>query len=137
MPCLYSTAAGRYVQQFRFLKLSAELNYEPIILALKGVQISLRQGTFLTAGQYQQSRKHRELFDELVAWGANAAPLSQPEIAEFILHVQDGLLSEYRGRPAHGEAYIAWALGELRAMLRRFNALVHREKTPGAAGPSR
>ena len=31
-------AAGTYVQQFKFLRLSDELNYEPIAMALKGIR---------------------------------------------------------------------------------------------------
>ena len=31
-------AGGTYVQQFKFLRLSKDLNYEPIAMALKGLQ---------------------------------------------------------------------------------------------------
>ena len=64
-----SAREGRYVQQFKFLRLSPRLNYEPIILALKGIQLDLSPGSFLTPTQYTESAKHRKLFEELLACG--------------------------------------------------------------------
>jgi hypothetical protein len=120
-PGYWPHQSGRYVQQFRFLRLSPRLNYEPIILGLKGLQISQRPGTFLTADQYESDPKHRRLFNELVAWGAQPQPIPQDEIEMFLRSVYDGLMTERRGKPAHGEAYIAWATDQLRYMLRGFN----------------
>jgi hypothetical protein len=115
---------GHFVQQFRFLRLSAGLNYEPIVMALKGLQVALSPGSFLTAGQYDASAKHRRLFDRLVAWGRYPEPIAPAHVEAFLRHVHAGLLTERRGRPAHGEAYIAWSLAQLRRMLERFNRLL-------------
>ena len=115
---------GRCVQQFRFLRLSPHLNYEPIIVALKGLQLKFRPGSFLTAEQYASSRKHRKLFTELLEWGANPQPIPKEQIRAFCEHISDGLMTERRGKPAHSKAYIAWSLSRLRAMLRQFNALL-------------
>lgn len=120
--------AGRYVQQFRFLRLSPALNYEPIALALKGLQVSLRPGTFLTASQHEQSGRHRRLFEDLVAWGIAPRRLTERDMAEFLDPVAQGLKVEKRGKPAHSEAYIAWAVSQLRAGLRAFNALLVGER---------
>ena len=38
-------------------------------------------------------------------------------------HIHNGLMSEYRGKPAHSQAYIAWSLHQVRTMLQEFNAL--------------
>jgi len=115
---------GKCVQQFRFLRLSPHLNYEPIIVALKGLQLKFRPGSFLTAEQYASSRKHRKLFTELLEWGANPQPIPKEQIRAFCEHISDGLMTERRGKPAHSKAYIAWSLSRLRAMLRQFNALL-------------
>ncbi len=40
-PVIAARRGGRYVQQFKFLRLSPVLNYEPIALALMGVQLAL------------------------------------------------------------------------------------------------
>ncbi|KKK92437.1 hypothetical protein LCGC14_2702950, partial [marine sediment metagenome] len=126
-------SGGRYIQQFKFMRLSPALNYEPIALALKGIQISLRPGTFLTAGQYDSSRRHRRTFEELMAWAKEPTVLTDAQRRVFLEAVRDGLMSEKRGKPAHGEAYIAWAIGRIRAMLRAFNATVKEANATGAA----
>lgn len=111
---------GRYVQQYRFLRLSEQLNYEPIVLALKGLQVSLRPGTFLTPAQAMKSRKHRRRLDDLLAWAHDARPIGRAETDDFLQHIHAGLLTEARGKPAHGEAYIAWGLSEIRDALNAF-----------------
>ncbi|MHC4981833.1 MAG: gamma-glutamylcyclotransferase family protein [Planctomycetota bacterium] len=114
-------ATWRYVQQFRFLRLSPRLNYEPIVLGLKGLQIHLRPGTFLAADQYEANAKHKRLFDELIAWGAEPEPIPDREIETFLRSVYKGLMTERRGRPAHSEAYIVWGINQLKSMLYEFN----------------
>ena len=116
-------AGGRYVQQFKFLRLGGETNYEPIVMALKGIQISLAPGNFLTADQYVRSSRHRRHFNDLLAWGARATPLSTDEIEQFLGAVHDGLMTERKGKPAHSGAYIAWSINQLRNRLDHFNEL--------------
>jgi len=125
-------AKGLYVQQFKFLRLSSDLNYEPIVLALKGLQVRRRPGSFLTAKQYTSSPKHRRSFDQLRSWGRNPRPLSGAEIGRFLRAVREGLDTEQRGKPAHSGAYIAWAIGRLGAMLAEFNALVASPRRRGS-----
>ncbi|MCK5557819.1 MAG: gamma-glutamylcyclotransferase, partial [Candidatus Hydrogenedentes bacterium] len=115
---------GRYVQQFRFLRLSRNFNYEPIAMALKGIQLSLRPGSFLTPMQYESSRRHRVFFEELLQWGQHPTPISLQNIDRFLTHVQKGLMTERRGSPAHSKAYIAWSLSQLQKMLDRYNSQV-------------
>ncbi|MBT3278288.1 MAG: gamma-glutamylcyclotransferase [Phycisphaerales bacterium] len=116
---------GTYVQQFRFLRLSPDLNYEVIALALKGIQVALRPGTFLKPDQYKQSSRHRKRFERLLEWGKNPTLISPQDIEDFLKHVEQGLATEKRGAAAHTEAYIAWALNQLERMLRKFNKTVH------------
>jgi hypothetical protein len=114
---------GRHVQQFKFLRLSRELNYEPIAVALKGLQVRFRPGNFLVADQFARDPKLRNLYEEIVAWGAAPEPLSADEIEVFLAGVYDGLMTERRGKPHHSDAYIHWSLDQLREMIRSFNAL--------------
>ncbi|MCK4277310.1 MAG: gamma-glutamylcyclotransferase [Phycisphaerae bacterium] len=118
---------GRYIQQFKFLRLSEQINYEPIAMALKGIQISLCPGSFLTAQQYHSKRKCRRVFEELEAWGNSPSALSDNEIGAFLGPVHDGLMKERRHKPAHTQAYIAWSTDLLRTMLKKFNGLVTRQ----------
>jgi hypothetical protein len=114
-------SSGRYVQQFKFLRLAKDINYELLAMALKGLQIHNLPGTFMTASQYRQLPRHRQTFDDLVAWGTQPCGLAAEEIDEFLTSVRDGLRVERRGKPAHSRAYLARVLDELEAALRRFN----------------
>jgi len=122
-PAFAGRAPGRYVQQFKFLRLSPRLNYEPIAMALKGVQLRFSPGEFLKPDQYKNSVAHRRLYEDLLAWGRRPEPIGPGEVDDFLNGVREGLMSEHRSRPAHGEAYIAWSLGELRGMLDAFNTM--------------
>ncbi len=115
------TGRGRYVQQFKFLRLASRLNYEPIIIALKGIQLRLKPGNFLVADQYRQVPKLQRLYDRLLGWAAQPEPLSPKDTETFLNAVYEGLMAERRGQSAHSPAYIHWSLDRLRAMLRRFN----------------
>ncbi|MFP4104948.1 MAG: gamma-glutamylcyclotransferase family protein [Phycisphaerae bacterium] len=129
-PSVRSGRHGLYVQQFRFARLSASMNYELVALALKGVQINLRPGTFLTPEQHRTSARHRRMYDRLVRWGADAEPISERNIERFLKHVYDGLMVEKRGKPSHNEAYIAWTISQLRSSLLKFNNSVQKRFAP-------
>ena len=121
---------GRYVQQFKFLRLDPAVNYEPVVMALKGIQISLGPGSFLTGDQYLRSPIHRTCFDDLLAWGSNPTPLSVQDIEGFLGPVYQGLMAERKGKPAHSGAYIAWSINQLRQSLARFNEMAERPARP-------
>ncbi|MCJ7543567.1 MAG: gamma-glutamylcyclotransferase [Phycisphaerae bacterium] len=115
---------ARYVQQFKFLRLSPEINYEPVALALMGVQLELSPGTFMTASQYETHRRHRKLYHDLLDWGASPTAISQQELETFLGCVYEGLAGARAIRAARHEAYLAWALSELRDTIGAFNALL-------------
>ena len=117
---------GRWVQQFKFLRLAKDINYEPIVVALKGLQIHFKPGSFLTASQHQSNPALRELFAELIRWGRNVEPLGAAEIKQFLSGIHDGLMCERRGKPVHNPAYITYCLSNLRAGLKKFNESARR-----------
>lgn len=119
-------ATGRFVQQYKFLRLSKQTNYEPIIVALKGLQMSLRPANFMTPAQYRASRQHRELFHAIVDWANAPTPISRPEVTAFLGHVYDGLLSEHHGKSVYGESYIVWVMDRLGESIERFNGMFER-----------
>lgn len=122
--------AGRYVQQYKFMRLTSAIDYEPIVLAMKGLQISLRPGSFLLPSQYKSSAKHRDLFHSLMAWGRNPTPLAQIEIDDLLDHARQGLMTEYRRKPAHEISYIDACLARLRETLLKFNRLFTTRRRP-------
>lgn len=137
------TSRGRWVQQFKFLRLHPRINYEPIIVALKGIQVHFKPGSFLTASQHESDPQLRELFEALLRWGRCATPLGKSEVEEFLEAVYEGLVREKRRRPAHSLAYIAYCLSQLRTALQEFNAFVRSQpagpkaQAATGAGPGR
>jgi len=123
-PPAIASGKGKWVQQFKFLRLSRKINYEPIITALKGLQIHFKPGSFLTASQYNSNPRLREIFEELIKWGKSPTPLGNDEIDLFLSSIHDGLMHEYRGRPAHEPAYINYCLALLEISLNQFNTLI-------------
>ena len=121
---LRTLPGGRYVQQFKFLRLSPMLNYELLALALKGLQISLRPGSFLIANQYAKQPRLRRLAEDLRSWARQVQPLSSVEIETFTAAIYDGLTTEKRGKPAHSGAYISWSINQLRKLLTEFNEML-------------
>jgi len=116
---------GRFVQQYKFMRLAEHMNYELITMALKGLQLGMSLGGFLTTDQYYNNPVYRRRFEKLLDWGANPEPLGDDEIKSFIDPVRRGLNTERRGKPAHSGAYIAWAINQIREMLETFNQLVN------------
>jgi len=112
---------GRYVQQFKFMRLSDTMNYELIAVALKGLQMGMSLGSFLTVKQHDSNQACRKRFHKLLEWGAAPLPLQGDEIESFLGPVYRGLITERRGKPAHSEAYITWAINQIREMLHKFN----------------
>ncbi|MCP4377110.1 MAG: gamma-glutamylcyclotransferase [bacterium] len=115
---------GRYVQQFKFMRLDENMNYEILLVALKGLQMGMSLGSFLTVKQHDNDPVCSKRFHKLLEWGANPQPLSDDEIESFLSPVYRGLITERRGKPAHSEAYIAWAVNQVREMLHKFNDLL-------------
>ncbi len=116
---------GTYVQQFKFLRLASGMNYEPIAMALKGLQIKKRPGSFLTNAQYKRSAKHRNVYHNLLDWGNSPEAISEKEIDAFLRAVDEGLATERFGKSAHSGAYISWVIDQLRSTLMGFNMLLN------------
>ncbi len=120
--------ATTHVHQYKFIRLDKRANYEPLILALKGLQIACNPGDYLSAEQLQKSPTLRQQYEELKQWSAEPAPISRQIISRFIKTIQEGLMTEGHHRPAHKLHYIDWALSAIDVQLRMFNKQL--EKTP-------
>ena len=116
-----SPREGKFVQQFKFLRLAPEMNYELLAVALKGLQITHRPGSFLVGDQYNRLPRLAKLTDDLLAWSRAPNALTDKDVESFLNGMYEGLMTEKRGKPAHTEAYIAWCLNQLRLRLVTFN----------------
>jgi len=109
------------VHQYKFIRLRKRANYEPLILCLKGLQISYNPGDYLTVEQLRSSRKLREDYQALKEWADSPAAIHPQTIKKFLDAVRQGLMVEYHRRPAHKLYYINWALGAIKTRLKMFN----------------
>jgi len=117
--------SGRFVQQYKFMRLAEHMNYELVTMALKGLQLGMSLGGFLTTEQYDNNPAYRRRFEKLLDWGARPTSLEDDEIESFLDPVFRGLNTERRGKPAHSGAYIFWAINQIREMLQAFNLLLN------------
>ena len=114
----YSTT---YVQQYKFIRLESRANYEPLIMALKGLQISCNPANYLTTNQLNASKKLRNQYEQLKLWSFEPTEISRSAKGRFLDAIRQGLMNEAHQRPAHRLHYIDWALGAIDLQLRLFN----------------
>jgi gamma-glutamylcyclotransferase (GGCT)/AIG2-like uncharacterized protein YtfP len=119
--------ATAYVQQYKFIRLKKQMNYEPLILCLKGLQFSCNPGDYLTAEQLRSSAKLADEYEQLKAWSYQPSVIDTKTISEFLSAVRDGLMSEGHSEPAHKLHYINWAMSALEMQLRTFNQAVEKQ----------
>jgi gamma-glutamylcyclotransferase (GGCT)/AIG2-like uncharacterized protein YtfP len=110
-----------HVQQYKFIRLDKNTNYEPLILCLKGLQLAYNPADYLTADQLRTNPALREQYEELKAWAVEPTEISRQTIDRFIKMVQTGLMNEGHRQPAHHLHYIDWVLSALDGQLRTFN----------------
>ena len=115
------TQATTYVQQYKFIRLEKRANYEPLILCLKGLQLSYNPADYLSAEQLKSSKRLRRQYGDLKKWADEPTEISPQAISKFLNAVQTGLMNERYRRPAHKLHYIDWALSAIDVQLRMFN----------------
>jgi hypothetical protein len=113
--------ATTHVQQYKFIRLQQKANYEPLIMCLKGLQLSYNPADYLTAEQFKNNPKLQEQYEQLKKWAAEPTEISHQTIKRFIGTIRDGLMNEGHRRPVHTLHYIDWALGAIDTQLRTFN----------------
>lgn len=113
--------ATTHVQQYKFIRLEKKANYEPLIMCLKGLQLSYNPADYLTAEQLKNNRKLQHQYEELKKWATEPTELSHQMISRFIRTVKDGLMNEGHRQPAHTLHYIDWVLSAIDTRLRKFN----------------
>ena len=113
--------ATTYVQQYKFIRLQKNAYYEPLILCLKGLQLSYNPADYLSADQLKKSRRLRQEYEDLKKWAAEPVPIGHKTISKFLNNIHNGLMTEAHRRPAHKLHYIDWALNAIDMQLRLFN----------------
>jgi gamma-glutamylcyclotransferase (GGCT)/AIG2-like uncharacterized protein YtfP len=125
--------ATTYIQQYKFIRLERRANYEPLILCLKGLQLALNPGDYLSAEQLRTRPRLRREYEELKRWADQPTQIGVQTIGRFVRTVQHGLMEERHRQPAHSLHYIEWALGAITTQLKLFNQQL-KKTTNGADG---
>ena len=115
------TQAITYVQQYKFIRLEEKANYEPLIMCLKGLQLSYNPADYLTAEQLKHNLRLQEQYEVLKTWAAEPMEISQETIESFLGIIRAGLMNEGHRKPAHTLHYINWVLSTIENRLRNFN----------------
>ncbi len=109
------------IQQYKFIRLEERANYEPLIMAIKGLQLAYNPADYLTTEQLASSRRLREQYKELKEWSDNPTEIDPRTRGRFVNAIEKGLMSESHNRPYHKPHYIDWTLGAIDIQLRLFN----------------
>lgn len=115
-----------FIYQYKFIRLEKRANYEPLIMALKGIQIAMNPADYLTTEQLATSRRLRNEYNELKEWAANPTPIARTTKGRFLDAIYDGLMHEARHKPYHKLHYIDWAMGAIDMQIRLFNQRIEK-----------
>jgi hypothetical protein len=115
-----------YVQQYKFIRLDTRANYEPLILALKGLQLSINPGDYLTQRQLASNPRLQDEYEELKDWAMNPTMIDAKTLRKFIDAIHDGLMQEAHYKPYHKLHYIDWAQGAVEMQIELFNQQIHK-----------
>lgn len=115
-----------WIHQYKFIRLEKRANYEPLIMALKGIQIAMNPGDYLTADQLASTQRLRNEYEELKQWAANPNPIARTTKGRFLDAIYDGLMHEAHNKPYHKRHYIDWAIGAIDLQIRLFNQRIEK-----------
>ena len=103
------------------MRLDGRANYEPLIMALKGLQVGYNPADYLTPLQLNSSKRLKNQYEELKEWADDPTEISRHTRSRFLKIIQHGLMTERNGKPAHKLHYIEWAIEAIDVQLRLFN----------------
>jgi len=113
--------AVTHVQQYKFIRLEKKANYEPLIMCLKGLQLSYNPADYLTSEQLKNNPRLQEQYEVLKTWAAEPMEISHDTIERFIGIIRAGLMNEGHRKPVHSLHYINWVISTIEGRLRNFN----------------
>ena len=123
-PTLLRAGWASTVQQFKFIRLGKQINYETLILALKGLQLALDLGDYITPDQLESQPILAKDLEELIAWSLSPKPIPEKVVGRFCATIFAGLSKERHGKLAHKNTYVQWALDRLANQMAEFNQML-------------
>ena len=102
------------------------MNYETLILALKGLQLALDLGDYVTPEQLKANPQLVEELKELGEWSLRPSPIHHLTVGRFCATIYEGLSQERHGRMAHKNTYVQWGLDHISNQIAEFNAILNK-----------
>ena len=125
-PTLLRANPPSVIQQFKFMRLGGRMNYETLILALKGLQLALDLGDYVTPEQLKANPQLVEELKELGEWSLRPSPIHHLTVGRFCATIYEGLSQERHGRMAHKNTYVQWGLDHISNQIAEFNAILNK-----------
>lgn len=112
------------VVEFQFPRLRADYDYQPLIMALKGIQTSANPFPLKGIKNGPDPKHFEELEKAVKQWATSPAPVPQASVDSFLSLVAQGLAEEARevGGKYHG--YARSMLDEIEKQLRERNQMI-------------
>jgi len=120
-PTLLRPTRSTRIQQFKFMRLSDQINYETLILTLKGLQLALDLGDYITPAQLKAHPHLAGELEELFCWSQHPKSIGPKVVGRFCATVFEGLSKERHGKLAHKNTYVQWALDRIASQIAEFN----------------
>ncbi|MBN1794090.1 MAG: gamma-glutamylcyclotransferase [Candidatus Omnitrophica bacterium] len=127
--------ANRIIE-YQFPRLASGKDYEPLILALKGYQISATPRPLCLDPRVMLKTEKWPMLPEisqLTAWAEHPSTLGDDVIGRFIEKVEDGLMHEGEKGPAHSRKYIEICMKKIAEELYAMNEYI---ATSGSCPPA-
>jgi hypothetical protein len=105
------------VVEYQFPRSSFGFDYQPLILALKGLQIEANPYPLRDFPHCSYEQEHREYESMLTQWAAEPKPVSQQAIQAFLALVQQGLTKEIERIGAYYTPYVDYMMTKIEEQL--------------------
>ena len=117
-----------FVHQYRLTRLEKQADYEPLIMALKGIQVAMNPADTLTAEHLAANSELRDEYEAQKDWTTHPTPIDSTTKKDFLDTVRDGLMHEAHRKPYHQPPYIDRILMAIDSQIRLFNQRIEKGK---------
>ncbi|HOK41326.1 MAG TPA: gamma-glutamylcyclotransferase [bacterium] len=94
------------VIEFQFPRLKLSIDYELLIMALKGYLLSGEHRPIVNRNSFDSNNQCKEEMLELKNWALDAMAIDEKKIDNFLYKIKKGLMNEYHNKAYHKINYI-------------------------------
>jgi len=113
--------------EYQFPRLRKGEPHEVLIMAIKGFQLGYSPLPFISSIGGEKIREYEDMSQALIEWAKHPQPVSERSILDFLNWVNEGLMTEDKGKPSHTDRFIENCLGVMEDKLNEMNLLLAEE----------